>query len=284
MTGRRSMQTYEARVSRALQFLPGHITGRVASAQPVQRRRTVGVVGMEATYAEGPLIGNSSSYAVGLASPFPPDPVYMTQYGEMGDLVQGSALVSIISGYDIAPITLPTGWHEMASGTVGSLDYCIGWASSLDTITHDVDLGGWTTPGSICGITTFTFATGDILITDPLPEWSWDLKVTSASTATGVESQAMAVPPTTWGTRWSITSMLRQSGTGYPTYGATADVGGIANIGNDVPPYTLYASILYPTDYEIEHSRYSGEGVTVSFAPSGATGSFASFGLGWSPL
>lgn len=37
MTGRRPMAGWDARLSRALQFQPGHVGGRVASAQPVRR-------------------------------------------------------------------------------------------------------------------------------------------------------------------------------------------------------------------------------------------------------
>lgn len=37
MTSRRSMQSERRRESRALQFIPGHLGGRVASAQPVSR-------------------------------------------------------------------------------------------------------------------------------------------------------------------------------------------------------------------------------------------------------
>lgn len=42
MTTRRSIHTESGRISRAFQFVPGHVGGRVASAQPVRRRRTVG--------------------------------------------------------------------------------------------------------------------------------------------------------------------------------------------------------------------------------------------------
>ena len=37
MTGRRSIASWDARISRALQFVPGHVSGRVASAQPINR-------------------------------------------------------------------------------------------------------------------------------------------------------------------------------------------------------------------------------------------------------
>jgi len=44
MTGRRSLATHAARESRWLQFEPGHVGGRVDSAQPVRRRQRIGRV------------------------------------------------------------------------------------------------------------------------------------------------------------------------------------------------------------------------------------------------
>lgn len=37
MTSRRSIRSHQQRASRAFQFVPGHVGGRVASAQPVRR-------------------------------------------------------------------------------------------------------------------------------------------------------------------------------------------------------------------------------------------------------
>lgn len=42
MTNRRGLAASSARASRAFQFVPGHVGGRVDSAQPVRRRKTVG--------------------------------------------------------------------------------------------------------------------------------------------------------------------------------------------------------------------------------------------------
>lgn len=48
MTSRRAIKHFDQKASRALQFIPGHVGGRIASAQPVERRggsvRTVGTV------------------------------------------------------------------------------------------------------------------------------------------------------------------------------------------------------------------------------------------------
>jgi hypothetical protein len=45
VTNRRSMPNFGERMSRQTQFLPGHVGGRVASAQPVRDRRTIGATG-----------------------------------------------------------------------------------------------------------------------------------------------------------------------------------------------------------------------------------------------
>jgi hypothetical protein len=55
MTNRRSLQGYSLRESRELQFTPGHVGGRVASAQPVARRIAIGAVTAQATPASAPL-------------------------------------------------------------------------------------------------------------------------------------------------------------------------------------------------------------------------------------
>ena len=60
MTSRRSIQQYEQRISRMLQFVPGHVGGRVSSAQPVERRdgtirrgHAVGAAGVPAPPVSG---------------------------------------------------------------------------------------------------------------------------------------------------------------------------------------------------------------------------------------
>lgn len=60
MTSRRSVQTWRQRVSRSLQYFPGHVSGRVASAQPIPYRRVrVGAVEAE---IEG-IVAISEGYA-----------------------------------------------------------------------------------------------------------------------------------------------------------------------------------------------------------------------------
>ena len=41
MSSRRTLKSIAARESRAFQFIPGHVGGRVASAQPVLRRGNI---------------------------------------------------------------------------------------------------------------------------------------------------------------------------------------------------------------------------------------------------
>lgn len=54
MTSRRALPGWDQRVSRVLQFIPGHVGGRVDSAQPVNRhigtiQRPVGATGAPAS-------------------------------------------------------------------------------------------------------------------------------------------------------------------------------------------------------------------------------------------
>ena len=51
MTSRRAVPGWDQRISRALQFRPGHMDGRVASAQPSRRRG--GTLRREAVGAAG---------------------------------------------------------------------------------------------------------------------------------------------------------------------------------------------------------------------------------------
>lgn len=101
MTSRRSLSNSESRLSRQTQFIPGHVGGRVASAQPVRRRT--------------PVVGRV------LASPATaPDSIGATMFeGNWASTIgftsppAGTTTVAVmISGY---PGT-PDGWVKVASG------------------------------------------------------------------------------------------------------------------------------------------------------------------------
>ena len=76
MSSRRSLKTAEQRLSRQTQFWPGHMTGRVDSAQPIRR------------------LGGTVRRPWGTAAPAPPSPpaactAYPGPYGELYDWTTG---------------------------------------------------------------------------------------------------------------------------------------------------------------------------------------------------
>lgn len=131
MTDRRSLQTNNARVSRALQFVPGHVGGRVASAQPV--RRLGGTL-------RTPSVGTMAEPSVPLGTP--PDALdsartiftstvsgengSTTYQGWDGTPAAGDMLLSLLVGSwtdgfnSAAEVTPPAGWDVLLSGSHSS--------------------------------------------------------------------------------------------------------------------------------------------------------------------
>lgn len=108
MTSRRSLQTFNQRLSRQTQFVPGHVGGRVASAQPVKRRPTIG--------------------ASTARPPVPPDEVWY-QYqsyhtdgsgldAELGSLAGVSAAFAVVSTAGQYLTQIPSGWTELHRETL----------------------------------------------------------------------------------------------------------------------------------------------------------------------
>lgn len=139
MTDRRSMQADAARSSRAFQFVPGHVGGRVASAQPVRRRRTVGGLTKPpgvtpATVAISTGLGASATVA-------PAD-------------VTAAAIMFLHAGYD-ATATPPAGFTRIDADTFGPASTPVGpltWQvvtagpvaeGTVPTFTLGGAVGGW---------------------------------------------------------------------------------------------------------------------------------------------
>lgn len=129
MTDRRSLQADAARTSRAFQFIPGHVGGRVASAQPVRRRRTIG--GLQAAPPELP---TSYIYAGGVAGASIPASVTMTT---PSGLQAGDEIIAAFATRS-ATLTIPTGWTALTSGTYGAMTYGIWHAPYADDLAWDV--------------------------------------------------------------------------------------------------------------------------------------------------
>jgi hypothetical protein len=138
------MQTYGERVSRALQFVPGHVGGRVASAQPIRRRggtlrsASVGAVAPPVTaplygyYDENYLVEGDTTVDVDMSAGFAD--------------VTGMVAISVAVGIGVT-WTGPTGWTSLLSGTVGGLEYAAWWRrlTGTDDYTYTSDLApAWT--------------------------------------------------------------------------------------------------------------------------------------------
>lgn len=106
------MQASAARESRALQFVPGHVGGRIASAQPVKRRRTVGAAAATpATPPDGVLLWAQDEQAtfgtsITLTAPAPPASTVWA--------------VGLFHSSSFGSVDLPAGWVQLATGSLGS--------------------------------------------------------------------------------------------------------------------------------------------------------------------
>lgn len=197
MTDRRSLQSSAARDSRAFQFVPGHVGGRVASAQPVKRRNGPYVMARP----EGGQPNDASVWSSkwdAITTGAIPDITMPSPGAEL----YGSWLVGIVAARGCAPITsAPSGWSVRASGTVGATDR-LHWAvvmapwtgaqglsfayPGLESVSYDIKAacatvyrftggsgGEWlvTSGGEYADTSMSTFA-------QPDPSWSFNLQIT----------------------------------------------------------------------------------------------------------
>lgn len=132
MTDRRSAQSAAARNSRALQFVPGHVGGRVASAQPV--RRLGGTL-------RGPAVGVAAARPATSPSTVVESSGAAGFYGGDGSsvemsitLVAGQSVGAIIGCEGFTTLTPPAGWRVLAAGTTSGYSP-IHWAAiALDMV------------------------------------------------------------------------------------------------------------------------------------------------------
>jgi hypothetical protein len=168
MTNRRSMPNYGERISRQTQFFPGHVGGRVASAQPVRSRRTIG--------------------AAGKADP----PTYYYISGKTWDTTSTTwnvspggdpdANVGVVFCAGFSTWVPPAGWTELDSGTVGAMKWWLGWrrltGSDSTTFTRSsvtglgVSWAKWYTGGSGWTPTASAPTTGTTVSSLSLPSGS----------------------------------------------------------------------------------------------------------------
>jgi hypothetical protein len=291
MTSRRAMPGYDQRLSRALQFVPGHVGGRVASAQPVRRRggtirQAVGATG--AAPASGLVflgyLPTSYNFGVG-GMPPPPDP--RIQPGPSSPtLTPGSAQVTMIAGWATGGVSFPSGWHTVASGTVSQMAWALAYTTHFDSPSMALSFPAWgMSDGSGVGIFTWYFGTSmDIGLGDPGPDFLYTLTATTPATATGATSQAMASPPSGVLYPWSVTADMRESGTAaWPAhdYSGTDEMNG-AGAADPDPPFVRNLEVMHPcVSGSGNRDPLPGDGVTRSIL--GGSGSFVTLGLGWTP-
>lgn len=129
MTSRRAIPGYDQRVSRALQFVPGHLGGRVASAQPVRRRggtirrEAVGAAGAAPSFVEPTIFERKVGYSPAAATPATIDTLAGFTLST-GDMV---ATVLMTTG----TATPPAGWRLMYSHTFAAYTYYLGAYDSV---------------------------------------------------------------------------------------------------------------------------------------------------------
>jgi len=202
VTDRRSFQTWTERMSRQAQFVPGHVGGRVASAQPVKRRVTVGRV--SAPQAPLPTFlgwGEGGNVTTGQTS-WDADPRNNTSTSgaiftnaasdtydgtevEVGDLV-----VALVFGFNCG-WSAPTGWTVVDSGDNGTT---LDWLCASRVINGSDD---WTFDGS-------TVPTWSTYSTRPGHVFTWHFRggsgtpsiTATTDTTTGAETTAIPTIPT----------------------------------------------------------------------------------------
>lgn len=121
MTNRRSLQSAAARQSRQTQFVPGHVGGRVASAQPVRSRRAVGAAGasplaLESLYRSR--VYYEASYGDGNIYPLPQTRAISLSTTGLG-AITGKPCIAIIQADGWKTITPAAGWTKVLEHTNG---------------------------------------------------------------------------------------------------------------------------------------------------------------------
>jgi len=245
VTSRRPMRTPAERLSRAAQFRPGHVGGRVSSAQPVQRRQRIGQSGTPAAptapdWADKFKLlqgywntGNSGSYDV--LTSYPPYPV------------AGEKAIMLVASIN-STVTPPAGWTSLAAKQLGRLTYWMGWI----TVTGSDD---WTVDVSPA-YNSSTWATSSDGYTDACV-WVFDattLTPQCAATEKSSSSSATVAVPTGIGP-WSAYAATRSSFSINQTASHTSPEGmhrfpdlneiGYGAEGYGYPPYSAPGSILW---------------------------------------
>lgn len=250
MTDRRSLQADAARSSRAFQFVPGHVGGRVASAQPVRRRRTVG--GLSAVPGTPPatLKMQNGSGATIAAPP--------------ADVSAAFHAVITSGGTGITP---PAGWTTLASGTFAYGHYCIMRRVGTWTESQTVGVGGSTQVGYASAW--FTGATGG----------SW---VHSLATPSGITYMDLVDAPA-GATCWARLGVIQNLYSGLSYDSTLGDTGSSSFTAGYVSPRGGTYTVASDPKVTLEESDYSVYYVDWTSIGAWGTGDGLCISAGWAP-
>jgi hypothetical protein len=209
------MPNFGERMSRQTQFLPGHVGGRVASAQPVRSRRTIGAA--QQTVVAPPawreMDKNASS----------PTTVEIEFFHTVGvGINTGDVVMAVVIARDGGTIGAPTGWTVLVTGLVGDTRYMVAWAP----FSGSVDGSGYYT-GTMD--TTFDISTTAQLLTfsfqgtgTPAAEAHEYVDTTSVNvTATSTLRNPFSVVAFTYAASWSGASVAGSTATYFTSYQAS---------------------------------------------------------------
>lgn len=233
MTGRRAVKPWPVKVSRAFQFVPGHVGGRVASAQPIRRRggnlrqASIGATGvpvpMLPVYIDHDLITSSTTPGA--------DTLDTSGLAALSD--DGNLFIVWCAGAGVGAFTAPAGWTVEASGSVGTdVTYLVAWTNKSASTDWDfmfadpIDADAWR--GAMATVWQFEGLTAAAPVTT---------LTVDVSTATASTTEALPSAPTgTWMPSWGASPDFYPSGTSsqWNAYQASATDGSTSGSSNYV--------------------------------------------------
>lgn len=228
MTNRRSLPSHGQRVSRALQFRPGHVGGRVDSAQPVIKLRPKRPTREPWTAATW-IAGDPSNLTGPITVTLP------------ASVWKGSRIYAFLGGRTMTGFTLPAGWTMLASGTVGpSSEWPFLWAVAVIADYQATEGATFSYTGSGGALGGFEL---HFIRFSGFKGGTWGLVNNPADEFTGQSDLYFAQPDPTWDVWFQVTlvaaSYTGLQGTIPPGFSTGAGSGAFAGYAYKWPePYT----------------------------------------------
>lgn len=256
MTGRRAVRQWDERLSRALQFVPGHVGGRVASAQPIRRRggtlrqASVGAVTIPPTtfdlFSQFIVAGNSNCDL----SPWP------TGSGVVvANAPTAGRPAVIFTNYDFDIFPAADSFADPAKKLTNAYTDTVLWAGQ-DSANVSIIVGAAGTGATLPDTWDWRTAGAQATTTSTIPAWSGTaLSASRAGTADMVVSVVSAVKaaslsaPSGWAllasglvndTRWAVAAVDAWAGTEGTDWGVTWSSTGSSGT-QDANGYAVYS-------------------------------------------